>query len=328
MANLLDRRVDLTSGIGGWVATHGEPILANDALLDPRFSESADAVPGRQIQSIVCVPVRVRGKIIGVLQARNKRSSDGFDDEDLSLMLTTANQAAAAIQNSQVYENLRAEQDRIIEAQENVRRQVARNLHDGTVQFLAAISMTVDHLERVLELNPEAAQSELQALRRLARQATQQARLALFELRPLVLETQGLGPTLELYVEQLEDSEPFSIHLQTPSALPDLVNAVSTTVFAIIQEAVTNAKKHAAPRDVWLRLSLEDRWLCVVIEDNGKGFDYPTIEQTYDQMGSIGLLSMKERADLIDGHLEIRSSTAAPNAGTKVILRVPIPDEK
>jgi signal transduction histidine kinase len=91
---------------------------------------------------------------------------------------------------------------------------------------------------------------------------------------------------------------------------------------------VTNAKKHASPIDVWLRLSLEDEWLCVAVEDNGIGFDYTAIEQDYDMRGSIGLLSMKERADLIDGHLEVQSSTTAPHAGTKVTLRVPIPAEK
>jgi len=164
-------------------------------------------------------------------------------------------------------------------------------------------------------------------LRDLTRQATQQARLALFELRPLILETQGLVPALESYVHQLQDSEPFALHLQAADDLPPLNNAVAGTVFAIVQEALNNAKKHASPRDVWLRLSREEDWLKVVIEDNGRGFDYDTVEERYDQTGSIGLLTMRERAELLNGRVEFRSSTTRRNAGTKVILSVPLTPE-
>lgn len=324
---LQGRRMALSEGIAGWVATHGEPVVVNEVGNDPRFCSKLDTWTGFTTQSVVCVPVRIRGKTIGVLEVLNKRSDASFDPEDLSLMITTASQAAIAIENNQLYQNLRDEKDRIIQAQENIRRQVARNLHDGTVQFLAAISMGIDHLERLLEFKPEAARSELEALRDLTRQATQEARLALFELRPLILETQGLVPALESYVQQLQDSEAFALHLQAADDLPHLNNSVAGTVFAIIQEALNNAKKHAAPRDVWLNLSQKDGWLQVVIEDNGHGFDREAVEEGYDRQGSIGLLTMRERAELLNGQVEIRSSTALPNAGTKVILSVPLPAE-
>ncbi len=324
MGNMLRKqRMGLEGGIAGWVVTHGQPVLANDVPADPRFSPQADAKTGLLIKSVVCVPLQIRGQTIGVLQALNKRSGRGFDSEDLSLMTTTANQAAIAIENARLYQGLRDDRDRIIHAQENVRRQVARNLHDGTVQFLSAISMGIDHLERLLELKPEAARSELEALRDLTRQATQQARLALFELRPLILETQGLVPALEAYVEQLQGSEEFGIHLEASLPLPQMDESVATTIFAIIQEAVNNTKKHSSARDVWLRLSLEDGWLKIVVEDNGAGFDAEAVEREYDRRGSIGLLSMRERAELIDGHLTIESQTTPPHTGTKVILRVP-----
>jgi signal transduction histidine kinase len=324
---LRKQRTPLNEGIAGWVATHGVPVLVNDVRNDPRFSPLVDARTGFLTQSVVCVPIQIRGKTIGVLEALNKRSEAGFDPEDLSLMVTTANQAAIAIENARLYQSLRDERDRIIQAQEDVRRQVARNLHDGTVQFLSAISMGIDHLERLLEIKPEAAKSELAALRALTRQATQQARLALFELRPLILETQGLIPALEAYAQQLQGSERFGIHLEAPASLPNLNSSVATTVFAIVQEAVNNAKKHASPRDVWLRLSREENWLQVVVQDNGKGFDPQEVEREYDRQGSIGLLSMRERAELIDGYLEIQSSSTRSHPGTKVILRVPLPDE-
>jgi signal transduction histidine kinase len=325
-STLRRQRSPLDEGIAGWVATHGVPLVVNDARNDDRFSSAVDTRTGFLTESVVCVPLQIRGRTIGVLEVLNKRSEAGFDSEDLSLMVTAANQAAIAIENARLYQSLRDERDRIIQAQEDVRRQVARNLHDGTVQFLSAISMGIDHLERLLEFKPEAAKSELEALRALTGQATQQARLALFELRPLILETQGLLPALEAYVQQLQSSEEFGVSLEAPESLPSLNSAVAATVFAIVQEAVTNAKKHATPRNVWLRLSQDAGWLNVVVEDNGKGFDPQAVEQVYDRTGSIGLLSMRERADLIEGHVEIQSSTKRPYSGTKVILRIPIPD--
>jgi len=127
-------------------------------------------------------------------------------------------------------------------------------------------------------------------------------------------------------VQQLEESEDFQIHLDAPASLPNLGAAVARTVFVIVQEAVTNAKKHANPRDVWLLLSREEDWLRVVVEDNGKGFDVEKVSREYDRRGSIGMLSMKERAELIDSTLEIRSRTEKPETGTQVILRVPLPE--
>ncbi|MBN1658697.1 MAG: GAF domain-containing sensor histidine kinase [Anaerolineae bacterium] len=321
---LRKQRTGLTEGIAGWVASHGVPVVVNNARADARFSPKVDARTGFLTNSIVAAPIQIRGNTIGVLEALNKRSEGGFDSEDLSLMTTTANQAAIAIENAQLYQSLRDERDRIIQAQENVRRQVARNLHDGTVQFLSAISMGIDHLERLIELKPDAAREELQALRDLTRQATQQARLALFELRPLILETQGLIPALETYVQQLQGGESFGIHLEATPGLPELNNSTAIIVFVIIQEAVNNAKKHADARDVWLRISQDDGYLRVVIEDNGCGFDPGAVEAAYDRTGSIGLLTMRERADLIDGQLSIESSSTPPHTGTSVILSVPL----
>lgn len=320
---LRKQRTPLDEGIAGWVARHAVPVIVNDVRNDPRFNSRVDTRTGFLTESVVCVPIQIRGETIGVLEALNKRDGLGFDSEDLSLMITTANQAAIAIENVRLYESLRDERDRIIQIQENVRRQVARNLHDGTVQFLSAISMGIDHLERLLELKPEVAKSELEALRDLTRQATQQARLALFELRPLILETQGLVPALEAYVDQLRGSEEFGVHLEAADGLPDLDQLVAATVFAIIQEAVNNIKKHASARDVWLRLSKEDSWLQVVVEDNGMGFDPEAVDREYDRRGSIGLLTMRERADLIEGHLMLESDTSPGHSGTRVILRVP-----
>jgi len=317
-------RIRLNEGIAGWVASHGQPVIVNDAQNDPRFLGRVDEESGFVTHSIGAVPLDIRGRTIGVLEVLNKLGATGFDAEDLTMLNSIAAQAAIAIDNARLYQSLREERDKIIKAQEDVRRELARNLHDGTVQLLAAIAMGLDHVERLLELKPDAVYAELDALRRLVRQATKETRLLLFELRPVILETQGLVAALESYVDQLQSSEDFEVHLEVAGFHERLPFRVEGTVFAIIQEAINNIRRHAHAQRAWLRLEADSQELVVSIRDDGVGFDVAAVEQNYDQRRSFGLLNMRERSTLIDGTLSIESRTTGPNRGTEVILRMPL----
>lgn len=318
------KRISLDEGIAGWVATHGQPVIVNDVSRDSRFNQNADARTGSLTRSIAAVPLQIKGKTIGVLEVLNKFSADGFDEEDLRLMLTLATQAAIAIENARLYQSLREERDRIIQAQEDVRKELSRKLHDGAVQLLAAVAMDVEHIGRLLKLKPEAVFAELDALRKLVHQATREARMVLFELRPVILESQGLVPALRSYVNQLRDSDEFAVHLDVSNFRQQLDPKVAGTIFSIVQEAINNVKKHAYARNVWINLAFDEDQLVVGIKDDGQGFDVKAVERDYDQQGSFGLLNMHERAELIDGFLVIESSQVEPERGTVVTLRVPL----
>ena len=322
-AGFRQQRVSMNEGVVGWVATHGEPVIINDVSRDPRFSREVDTRTGFLTHSVLCVPLQIKGKTIGVLEVLNKFSGNGFDQEDLQVALTMAAQAAIAIENARLYQSLREERDRIIKAQEEVRRELARNLHDGTVQLLAAIAMGLDHVERLLSIKPDAVYAELKALRKLTRQAMRDARLLLFEMRPVVLESRGLVPALQAYVDQLQGSENFQVYFESDDFENELDPKVAGTIFSIVQEAVNNVKKHARARNVWIRLRVSEGELIVTVEDDGLGFSLSQVEREYDERGSFGLLNMRERAELIEGELEIETSEAIPNQGTTVTLRVP-----
>jgi len=317
-------RIGLNEGIAGWVATHGQPVIVNDVQKDPRFLDRVDKQSGFTTRSIAAVPLEIRGRTIGVLEVLNKLDASGFDTEDLSMLQSIAAQAAIAIDNARLYQSLREERDKIIKAQEDVRRELARNLHDGTVQLLAAIGMGLDHVERLLEVKPDAVYAELDALRRLVRQATKETRLLLFELRPVILETQGLVAALQSYVEQLQGSEEFQVSLEVVNFHERLPVQVEGTVFSIIQEAVNNIKRHAKAQHVSLRLEAQGEELVVTVRDDGVGFNVAAVEKDYDKRRSFGLLNMKERSALIDGTLAIESKTCGPDRGTCVTLRVPL----
>jgi len=319
------QRVLPGKGLVGWVAEHGVPILLNNVAQDARFDPVIDGCQEFPTQSVLCVPLLIKGQVIGTLEMLNKMPRLGFTDEDLSVLITLAAQAAIAIENARLYHNLRAERDRIIEAQENVRRELARNLHDGPVQLLAALSMRLETLERQVQVQPEALTDELDALKALTRHAMQDARMLLFELRPVILETQGLVSALQSYVERLASSGRFAPHFQATDATHRLDPRIEGTIFSIVQEAVTNIEKHANARNIWIRLVEQEGELIVSVEDDGKGFDIQSIQARYDEGASFGLLNMRERADLIDGVLTVESGPARGRSGTLVQLRLELP---
>jgi len=202
-----------------------------------------------------------------------------------------------------------------------VRRELARDLHDHLAQILNSIVMHVDYLRLMLEqgnTDPEWLRKELSSLRQAARAAVREARSLVFGLRPLVLETRGLVPALETLIEQVQESNPATryhfLAESVPGRIP-LSTKKARVVFAILQEAIHNARKHAKARNVFVRLRLSEdgsRLLCEV-EDDGKGFDLAAIEAHYDERNTFGLLNMRERAELIDADLSVPLDMKRPN---------------
>ncbi len=314
----------LGEGIVGWVAQKGEPVIVNDVQRDPRFNPKVDARTGILAHSVICVPLQVKGKTIGVLEAINKRSNNGFDDDDLKILMTIAAHAAVAIENAKLQLSLKEERDKLLRIQEDMRRQFARNLHDSTLQYLSAISMGLEHLSRLLEVKPEAVKAEIDALSKMTRQAIREARLLLFELRPLILESQGLVPALKSYVEQLNSAGNFLAHLEVEGVDKPLKRAVERNIFSIIQEAVNNVEKHAKAKNVWIKLRVEGDYLTVSVADDGVGFDVKEVLSKYKQRMNLGLINMQERARAIGAQLSIRSSTKGLSTGTVVSIRLPV----
>lgn len=315
-------RLPLGEGIAGWVAQQGQPIIVNDPDNDARFNRKVDIRTGFLTRNILCVPLQIKGHTIGVLQVLNKQSTEGFDDEDLELMRTLGSQATVAIENARLYRDLREERDKIIQAQEDVRRELARNLHDGTVQLLSALSMSVEHLRTLMKRAPELVDAELDSMSAIIGRAIRETRTLLFELRPVVLETQGLTAALQSYVERLNEAGPGTrVRLSVPADLIRLPAKVERTLFAIVQEAVNNARKHAGGTFIEVVATMRHDLLELAIRDDGAGFDLHQTQAKYDQSGSLGLINMRERAELVEADLSIESKRTQ---GTKITISLPL----
>ncbi len=315
------RRMKKDKGIAGWVVTHRQPLIVQDVNKDDRFYK--DILKGIDFQttSLISIPMMTKGRVIGVLQILNKESGDLFNDEDVDILTTFAAQSVIAIENARLYRDLCEERDRIVAVEEDVRKRLARDLHDGPAQLLAAILMNLAFIKKLAAREPRKVEEEVADLESMTAKALRQVRTMLFDLRPVILETHGLAPALETYVERLRENEGMAIHLSVEGTLERLEPHAESAIFSIVQEAINNAKKHAEGGQVWLTVQRQEDELVISIKDEGPGFDLASVERSYGQRGSLGLINMRERAALIEGNLSIQSTVGQ---GTTVVLTVPL----
>jgi signal transduction histidine kinase len=317
---LTQLRLPLSEGLAGWVARSGRPAIVNDLRNDPRFHADVDANSGFVTKAALCVPLQVRGRVIGVLEVLNKQDDLPYTTHDLALLTTLAGQAAVAVDNARLYRSLREEHERMLAAEEEVRRNLARDLHDGPAQDMAAMSMGLEVARRLIAIDTDRARTEIETLEALARKATRQVRTLQFELRPIVLETRGLRAALESYVQQLSQGGTTAYSFTAEGCKGRLASHVEQAAFSIVQEALGNARKHARATTVQVEMHEDDGNWVIQVKDNGQGFDVNTVLRSYENRGSLGLLNMRERGAAIDGQLTLQS---APEQGTTVTLRIP-----
>jgi signal transduction histidine kinase len=287
----------------------------------PRHFRATAQSVGVQVRQLIAVPLVAHGSAIGVLEVLNRTSVGPYSQEDADLLLAFAAQAAVAIENARLYGELVRERDHILAVEAGVRRELARDLHDGPAQMLSTLVITARYLQELLRRDPRRIGEELDELETLALKAMHQVRNILFDLRPVILEEQGLGPTLEQYVSHLRMVEPFAVKLVAPSLHSRFPTRVESAIFSIVQEAVNNAKKHARPRNVTIGGVEKGDMLIISIRDDGQGFDVTQTLVNYAERGSFGLLNMRERAEIAQGTLQIKSR---PGKGTTVTLSVPL----
>lgn len=205
----------------------------------------------------------------------------------------------------------------IIEAQEDERKRVAREIHDGPAQTLAHVLLRSELVEKISrEKSAEEAIGEFRELRVLIRSSLGEVRRIIYDLRPMAIDDLGLVPTLQKYLRHLEDNTGMVTEFTTKGKEARVAPNLEIGLFRIVQEAAQNAYKHAKP-DL-LRVQLEQRptSITILIKDDGKGFD---VNKERDK--SFGLLGMRERVNALGGELTIDSVVGQ---GTRVKVFVPV----
>jgi signal transduction histidine kinase len=298
-----------THGLLGAILQDGKAYRSDDIRSDPRFVWWPAAHP--RMGPFLGVPVELDGRVIGAFYLADKRDGGFFDERDQQTIEAFASRVALAVENARLHEE-RLELGVIEE-----RNRLARELHDSVTQTLfTSVLLSETGLTLLGGDHPEAA-SELRRSQELARQALEEMRSMIFELRPPELAGDGLVPALGKHVEILRRVHRVPIRL-TATRERRLRARTEREVFRIVQEALANAVRHARPTTVDVRVEMAASRLAVVVSDDGVGFD-PSASSL--RARHLGLTSMEERASALGGTLEV---TSAPGEGTAVRIEVPV----
>lgn len=279
-----------------------------------------------RVAAHVTVPILSHGHVLGVLGVVSGEP-DAFGAEEVRLLEALGQQLGVAVENARLWDDLRDKErargqllEKIITAQEEERKRIARELHDDTGQAITSLMVGLraasdvcepDTRARLGELRGIAAQT-LEAVKRLAR-----------ELRPPLLDDLGLIAALERYVANYQAQFGLRVDLQATGFLDNerLPAEIELTLYRVIQEALTNIVKHADARNVSIVLERKTHTLIAIVEDDGRGFNVRQVIESPQEESKLGLFGMRERVELVNGRLQLES---APGAGTSVFVEIPL----
>jgi signal transduction histidine kinase len=310
------------SGLLGHAIEEGVVAFSKNVVSDPELGRLSSL---RDCRAAYCIPLRSGLDAYGILLFAHP-NPDFFTSERREILDIVGKQSVIAIQNARLYQDLEQEKNRMMEIQDESRKKLARDLHDGPTQSISAIAMRVNFARRLLERDTKAAVEELFKIEDLARRTTKEIRHMLFTLRPLVLESQGLVAALESMAEKMLETYNQNVVIQADTRVVDALEAGKQAVaFYLAEEAVNNARKHAQALHIWVRLKMLRDGLCLLeIEDDGVGFDVGAVDATYESRGSLGMINLRERTELVNGVLRIDSTKGR---GTRVQVVIPLNEE-
>lgn len=209
---------------------------------------------------------------------------------------------------------------KIIQAQEEERRRIAREIHDGPAQSMANVVLRTEVCEKLIEIDHSAVQKELLELREMVKKSLQDVRRIIFDLRPMALDDLGLIPAITRYFETIKERYNLEIEMHFVGTQQRLESVLEVAVYRVVQEALQNILKHAQASHVKVFLENENQRLVVKIIDDGKGFDAEEYLNN-PRPDSYGLLGMKERLEIFGGQLFITSKLGE---GTEILAILPI----
>ena len=225
--------------------------------------------------------------------------------------------------NRALQERERARQQllrKVISAQEDERKRLARELHDETSQTLAALRV---HLEMAAAAAPEGPSREhVVEARQLASRSLDELQRLMHDLRPSVLDDLGLVSAIQWYAERRLGAKGIAVRCEVSTGELQLPYELETALFRAVQEVLTNVERHAGAEQVLIQLSAQDGRFTVEVEDDGCGFDLASVKPSPADMRGLGLLGIRERVELVGGTVAIDSS---PGGGTRVVIDVPLP---
>jgi PAS domain S-box-containing protein len=307
-------------------------------LLSPQYQPYIDL---SGIASLLAVPLRVQGQVIGILSLWRDRPSQPYTHGDQVLLQDIADRAALTIENARLFqsvvqqrERLRELSARLVEAQETERRNLARELHDEVGQILSGLVMQLGIARSHLPKSAKTAQTILEGTEELIQEILGRMRAIIAGLRPQVLDDLGLVPAIRRLANEFQEDTGTQVEIKTDQIPNRLSAPLELALFRIVQEGLTNVRKHAQAHTVNIALAIEEGKVTLSIRDDGRGFEnHPASPHSGGDRilesgwpiseGHFGLIGIQERAAQLGGRLQV---TSALGQGTTVRVELPLAD--
>jgi signal transduction histidine kinase len=298
-----------THGLLGAMLSDPAPFRTGDITTDPRFRGWWPATHPRMC-SFLGVPIVFKGDVIAAFYLTDKTTGPEFTAEDEQLVGVLGAHAAVLIEHARLYE-----QSRELSVHDE-RNRLARELHDAMTQALFSLRLTIETTASLVVDDPDAAAAELDRARALVDALFTELRSLIFELRPPALESEGLAATIRKHLEVVGRAHGLEVSVSNNGETA-LAPEVERELFRIVQEAVTNAVRHAKASSLSVSFDVGAQQAALTVHDDGVGFD-PDARAIRSRR--LGLTSMRERAQALGGTFDVESS----DAGTTVRVEVPV----
>ena len=303
------------------ITTSGQPVLIEDV----HANSSWRGIPGLPwVRSFASVPMMSNGITTGVI-AMLSDQPDFFTPDTPERLQAFAAHAVLAIQNARMFEQIKQGRERLqalshslVEIQENERSFIARELHDEAGQALTSLKLGLGIIERKVQFSEDLAK-EIAQMKSLVEEVQEDLHRLAVDLRPAALDYLGLQAALSQYLDGLHRQHALQVQFEVIGLDGRLPSVMETAIYRIVQEAMTNVLRHARATRVDVLLEQRGDKLVVLVEDNGIGFN---LQEIINQ-GRLGLVGLRERAEMLGGELIIESMRGK---GTTVLVEVPYGD--
>ncbi len=317
-------------GIAGRVAQTGESILVEDVATDPRAAQ-LDLLATEGVQTFVSVPLRSKEQVLGVLNIASHEASK-LSPEDIRLLDGVATQIAIAIENAKLHQEVQRKDEirgellqDVFSIQEEERRRIARELHDETSQVIASLAANLEVVADTLPDGTDESKLILRKAQALSINILDEIHKLIYELRPTVLDDLGLVSAIRWLLDNNLKAIGITVNFKTAGRERRLTGQLEATLFRVIQEAVYNIAHHAQAKNTSVSLHFKKSTIKVRVRDNGIGFDVEEALSSKDRPRGLGLIGMKERVELMNGTLNIRSNHSS--GGTEINIEIPLTEE-
>lgn len=309
----------------GMVAFAGHPLLVDNRLVGVMAMFSRKSLPEATLATLGAIANAIalgieRKKSENSLLLRNAELLRIQDELESRVHERTAQLELQIAERKRFEDSLRELTSRLLQLQDEERRRIARELHDSAGQMLAALSMNVSRLHRVLaESNPELRETTTDSMQ-LIEELSTEIRTLSYLLHPPLLDESGLASALAWYTEGLTARSKIAVDLRVSPELGRLSSDLETAIFRIVQECLTNIHRHSGSPTASININREDDTVRVEVADEGKGLNVDNSSGMKSRVG-VGLRGMQERVRQLGGTLEIYNS----NPGTRVTAILPCP---